>query len=170
MGKAPMQDEDEESSNNEDGKPTPRLVSPLTERLQLDADVAAGPLSSTITDNPRQCVAAELNKISLGTDGVIAATRECSMAEEGQQWSLSTPSTNLDKRHNHTRKEKTSGKRADSPMPAPQVRPKRVGPPGASLAEQLMYLGFDDRQCEEASHRCLSIEAAMEYLASERVT
>mmetsp|Transcript_128489 Transcript_128489/g.363642 ORF Transcript_128489/g.363642 Transcript_128489/m.363642 type:complete len:486 (-) Transcript_128489:97-1554(-) len=167
-------EEDEESSNNEDGKPTPRLVSPLTERLQLDADVAAGPMSSVPADHPRQDRdrATGATKISCGTGSVIAATRECSMAEDdhqSEQWSLSAPATKVDARRNI--EAEAAARASNSPLASsPLLRHRRVGPPGASLSEQLMYLGFDDRQCEEASHRCLSIEAAMEYLASEQST
>jgi pimeloyl-ACP methyl ester carboxylesterase len=42
--------------------------------------------------------------------------------------------------------------------------------PGATLIEQLLYLGFDQSQCEAAAKHCQSIEVAVEWLSSQRAT
>lgn len=46
----------------------------------------------------------------------------------------------------------------------------RVGGGCHKLAEDLVFLGFEEALCEKASHRCLTLEAAIDYLSSEHVT
>lgn len=43
-------------------------------------------------------------------------------------------------------------------------------PPGASIHQQLLYLGFEQAQCDQAAKQCLSVEAAVEWLSSQRAT
>jgi len=67
-----------------------------------------------------------------------------------------------------------------APVPARDVAPavdkanpsakRSVEPPGTSLMEQLQYLGFEQAQCESAARQCLSVEAAVEWLSSQRAT
>jgi len=45
-----------------------------------------------------------------------------------------------------------------------------VAPPGASIVEQLLYLGFEQGQCETAAKQNLTLEAAVEWLSSQRAT
>jgi len=47
---------------------------------------------------------------------------------------------------------------------------KVAEPPGANMVEQLLYLGFEQVQCETAAKQCLSIDAAVEWLSSQRAT
>merc|ERR1719188_2505887 len=83
-------DKDDDESSNEEGKPTPRLVSPLTERLQLDADVAAGPASSALSEAnlPRRkhSLALELTKIGFSTEAAVQAAQQCSNVEDALEW------------------------------------------------------------------------------------
>mmetsp|Transcript_81081 Transcript_81081/g.173362 ORF Transcript_81081/g.173362 Transcript_81081/m.173362 type:complete len:544 (+) Transcript_81081:204-1835(+) len=230
---ASVREEDEESSNNEDGKPTPRLVSPLTERLQLDADVAAGPISSALSDGkiPRHkhTMAMELTKMGFGSEAVVKATRECSSVEDGLEWLLKQPmevfanveegppagardhgppgETVMDdfedtegpssilrpptKPPSGASSSAASGQatvgKAQNRKPVPKpaspatavdgskassARPKLKppGPAGQSLSEQLHYLGFSPEECDMASRRSLSLEAAMEWLTAQEVT
>lgn len=46
----------------------------------------------------------------------------------------------------------------------------QVGPPGATLNQQLLYLGFEASSSEAAARRCLSLEAAMEWLGARQIT
>lgn len=48
--------------------------------------------------------------------------------------------------------------------------PATADPPGGSIIEQLLYLGFEQAQCEQAAKQCLSLEAAVEWLSSQRAT
>lgn len=43
-------------------------------------------------------------------------------------------------------------------------------PPGASMVDQLLYLGFEQEQSQQAAKQCLSVEAAVEWLSSQRAT
>mmetsp|Transcript_148661 Transcript_148661/g.477356 ORF Transcript_148661/g.477356 Transcript_148661/m.477356 type:complete len:550 (-) Transcript_148661:70-1719(-) len=204
--------EDDDEASDEEGKPTPRLVSPLTERLQLDADSAAGPVPSALTaaniPRSRMALAMELAKMGFGTETVVQAARECSTLEDALDWLHRHPSGTL---MSHYEVGRPAGRRSPAmsiegggsspsvavrklaqppprpaspcspPAPAaasalardaspPPGPPRRVGPPGASLAQQLRFLGFSDAEVDSASKRSLSLEAAMEYLYSQRVT
>lgn len=192
------QDEDDEGSNNEDGRPTPRLVSPITERLQLDADGAAGPVSSALFDAkvPRRkyALAMELTKIGFGTEAVVQATRQCSTVEDALEWLHQQPgdvfagyeaappagrvAPTEDNDRTVIKGAVVASERARPPggppkpqPPLPSIAPsRRVGPPGATLAQQLLFLGFREDECDAASKRCLTLEAAMDWLSAQRVT
>lgn len=211
--------EEEDDSSNEDpsqdGRPTPRLVSPISERLQLDADVAAGPVSSALSEAkvPRKKfpLAMELTKIGFSTEAVVEATRQCSTVEDALDWLHKQQQSGdaffaLDMRPpegrvppamevaagaaergyaaerarppprappppqpQHLQQQQPQPRSQLCPRPVPSG-PRRVGPPGATLAQQLRFLGFSDAEVDAASRRCLTLEAAMEWLAMQRVT
>jgi len=205
-------EKDEEESSNEDGKPTPRLVSPLTERLQLDADVAAGPVGSALSEAnvPRRkhALAMELTKIGFSTEAAVQATTQCSTIEDALEWLHKHPSDAFSRYEmgppqgrvapGSEASEASASSKATTdrarqqpqPPPKPKVPPKptaaadppqvtssgppprlrRVGPPGASLAQQLHFLGFNEAEVDAAIKRSLSLEAAMEWLSAQRVT
>mmetsp|Transcript_100552 Transcript_100552/g.260277 ORF Transcript_100552/g.260277 Transcript_100552/m.260277 type:complete len:542 (-) Transcript_100552:43-1668(-) len=214
-------EKDDDESSNEEGKPTPRLVSPLTERLQLDADVAAGPVSSALSEAnlPRRkhALALELTKIGFSTEAAVQAATQCSSVEDALEWLHQHPTEALSRYEmgppqgrvapGEAVEASASSKAADrarqpqsqpqsqpqpQPPPKPQAPPKppgivepsadasppagppprarRVGPPGASLAQQLRFLGFSEAEVDAAIKRSLSLEAAMEWLSSQRVT
>jgi hypothetical protein len=50
------------------------------------------------------------------------------------------------------------------------VAGRTLDPPGATLVEQLLYLGFELAQSEEAAKQCRTLEAAVEWLSSQRAT
>lgn len=53
--------------------------------------------------------------------------------------------------------------------PASTPQPRRSPPPG-SLQERLSNLGFQEQECEDASRRCLSMEAAMDFFQARQVS
>lgn len=191
--------EDDEDSGG-DGKATPRLVSPLTECLQLDVEGAAlSPdlLNSHVPKRKHQ-LAKELAKMGFRTEAILGAVQHAETVEEGLEWLLRQPGEapcEVDNRpptgardHNMaemspcsdkaspTRSTGTREERSlpsvpvpESPMPPAPPPPGRL-PPGANLAEQLLFLGFDENHTDAASKRCLTIDAAMEYFSSNSVT
>lgn len=184
---------DEESSGDGDGKPTPRLVSPLTERLQLDAHAAVGSISRAFLDGniPRRKhqMALELAKMGFGAEAVLAATRHADTVEDALEWLLKQPRDAFCKVENRLPADAQDGRPTDSSpararetrqaqgtpdssSPEPPLPPPPAArlPPGANLAEQLLYLGFDEMHTDAASKRCLTIDAAMEYFSTQRVT
>jgi len=48
--------------------------------------------------------------------------------------------------------------------------PRRRITPDGNLSEQLLLLGFDENHTDLASKRCLTMEAAMEFMAQQQVT
>jgi dienelactone hydrolase len=50
------------------------------------------------------------------------------------------------------------------------VSARTLDPPGGSLVEQLRYLGFELAQSEAAAKQCRTLEAAVEWLSSQRAT
>lgn len=132
------------SSQDAEDKGTPRLVSPLTERLHLDADSGAGPAV-----NPKKPSSSSSSKV-----GGAKAPRVQPSCEAAQRC-------------------EAEDRRRPSQPPRPPTKGGfsggRLGP-GASLAQQLRYLGFNEAECELASRRCLTLEAAMEWLTDQRVT
>mmetsp|Transcript_24515 Transcript_24515/g.39288 ORF Transcript_24515/g.39288 Transcript_24515/m.39288 type:complete len:539 (-) Transcript_24515:141-1757(-) len=50
------------------------------------------------------------------------------------------------------------------------VSGRTLDPPGATLVEQLLYLGFEQAQSESAAKHCRTLEAAVEWLSSQRAT
>uniref|UniRef100_A0A7S1MDD3 Serine aminopeptidase S33 domain-containing protein n=1 Tax=Alexandrium catenella TaxID=2925 RepID=A0A7S1MDD3_ALECA len=85
-------DDEEDSSGGVDGKPTPRLVSPLTECLQLDPRGANVPMSADLLSRRvperKHHMARELAKMGFRTDAVLAAVHHSETVEEGLEWLL----------------------------------------------------------------------------------
>lgn len=180
-----LQKEDDEEED--DGTATPRFVSALTESLQLDADVAAGPMSSGHNrfSRDKDSLAIELIKLGFSPEAVAVAVSQFSTFEDAVQWLLehaaaqqaetdperSSPGASSSAHPEASRtadpSPRSQSPRAGSPLPPP---PRRVGPPGANLALQLQSLGFDPAQSEQAARRALSIEAALDWLVSQDTT
>mmetsp|Transcript_137855 Transcript_137855/g.428383 ORF Transcript_137855/g.428383 Transcript_137855/m.428383 type:complete len:518 (+) Transcript_137855:96-1649(+) len=193
---------EEDSAGEADGRPTPRLVSPLTERLQLDAERATGSLSAEVLEGHvparKHQLAAELAKMGFRTEAVLAAVKYTDTVEDALEWLLRQPGEakcKVDNRppagardhppgtaHGNTAEaseSRSTGTRERRPpprVPAPEAPappapppPGRL-PPGANLAEQLMFLGFDEMHTDAASKRCLTIDAAMDYFSTNSVT
>jgi len=140
---------DEDEDDSKDGIAAPRLVSPLTQRLEMDGQPEAfsqyesgppdGRVAPSASDSPR-------GTASSSVEPKPRSTRN-SPARPARE---STPRS--------------------TPPPALPGGGRRVGPPGATLALQLQYLGFNEVECDMASKRCLTLEAAMEWLSEQRVT
>jgi len=226
--------DDEESSGEDiDSTPTPRLVSLVTQQLQLEADSAAGPAVMSDMNLPKrkQHLAAELTKLGFSKEDTLRAMRECSTLEEALEWLGNHPSQALGAyemgppqgriapsecqdasevvtppsgvasgagsmaaqsrvRQQAPRAAAPSKAPPRPPPPSPPPPPSygsplcpsasdwrgskaamsRVGPPGASVYQQLRFLGFSDAECDMASKRSLTLEAAMEWLANQQVT
>jgi len=200
--------EEDDDEGNEDGNQAPRLVSPLTQRLDMDSGPEHGPENKALTeaDVPRRkhAMATELLEIGYSTDVVILASRQCSTTEDAIMWLNKQPgeafsnyesgppagrmaptaSEEGPRVHSSRSTHQPKCDRAKSAPPRPSPRstspPRasapsrvvgpRVGPPGASLSQQLRYLGFNESECDTASKRCLTLEDAMEWLAASRVT
>lgn len=235
---------DEDDGSDEDERPMPRLVVPLTDSLQLDADSAAGPVAASGSDSspsrgPRQQLDATSGQMARWTKqqklvaalvdmGVTVgsaqqAAKECSTVEEALGWlhmmpvevdllenyevgrpacrkALGGPGANYAEELRRAPSQlprppiaSSSGSTAPAsspnsaattapveagasspglvPLPATASPPRRVvGPPGPSLSQQLRSLGFGAGEVDEAAKRSLTLEAAMEYLASANVT
>merc|ERR1712061_58206 len=112
--------------------------------------------------------------MGFGKDAAIAATRQCSTAEEGLEWLLKQPAEAFGKMGPAQAPHDVSSALPipEKPVPPPMVPvlPKHVGPPGANLAEQLKFLGFGELQSDMASKSCLTIDTAMEWLTTQRVS
>eukprot|EP00416_Gambierdiscus_australes_P001372 CAMPEP_0171141852 /NCGR_PEP_ID=MMETSP0766_2-20121228/141344_1 /TAXON_ID=439317 /ORGANISM="Gambierdiscus australes, Strain CAWD 149" /LENGTH=490 /DNA_ID=CAMNT_0011605603 /DNA_START=68 /DNA_END=1541 /DNA_ORIENTATION=- len=177
---------EDESSGDGDGKPTPRLVSPLTERLQLDADVAAVSLNTGFLDTQvpkhKHQMAMELMKMGFGVEAVLTATKYYDSAEafckveacptaasqEQDASPIAAPEASLTVAAS-TRQARTLPDVPAPEPPGPPSPPRRLkAPASANLAEQLLHLGFDESQTNEASKRCLTVEAAMDYFSTQR--
>lgn len=189
------QDKDEEDGDGDASQP-PRLVSPLTERLQLDADSAAGPTSPpdmvTETIKHRQQLALDLTQLGFSQEAAALATQHGGTLEECLEWLLRQPGdefARIEPGRPGTRETGEAGipqngqgtsSRASSVSRLPQTKqaitevasspPRRRGNPAGKLSEQLLYLGFDEDQSNLASKRCLTMDAAMDFMAQQQVT
>lgn len=171
--------EDDECENSEDGK-TPRLESPIAESLHLDADVAAGPVSSAALSEARvpehkHAMAMELTKMGFGTAAVVQATRDCSTVDEALGWLLKQSGDapcRLETGPPAGRKAPGEPVKEPSP-PRPMLTPSAPmpkAPPGATLAQQLLFLGFNEDEVDAATRRSLDLEAAVDYLSGQQVS
>eukprot|EP00419_Tripos_fusus_P067391 CAMPEP_0172921124 /NCGR_PEP_ID=MMETSP1075-20121228/205305_1 /TAXON_ID=2916 /ORGANISM="Ceratium fusus, Strain PA161109" /LENGTH=503 /DNA_ID=CAMNT_0013781243 /DNA_START=47 /DNA_END=1556 /DNA_ORIENTATION=+ len=185
------QDKDED----DDGDGPPRLVSPLTERLQLDADSAAGPTSppdnvSEKTIKHRQQLALDLTRLGFGHEAAAQATHHGTTLEKCLSWILRQPGDEFARietgkpgtceaseagvRQNGQRTSSmassasTQLQRKQATMEVASSPPRRRGNPAGKLSEQLLYLGFDEDQSILASKRCLTMDAAMDFMAQEQ--
>jgi len=170
-----LEKENEEDGAGEgEGGPTPRLVSPLTERLELDAEATASSLSAEVLERsvPRQKhqLAAELAKMGFRTEAVLAAVKHAETVEEGLEWLMTQPGEASPPGATGARERPSPPEVPVPETPAPPPPPPGRLPPGANLAEQLQFLGFDERHTDAASRRCLTIDAAMDYLSANSVT
>lgn len=84
----------------------------------------------------------------------------------------------LEKRTSNSASQKGANRRHSQPPPSsvPGPAPPRsdplaaLMPPGATMLQQLRFLGFDEAQCQEASRHCGSAEAAVEWLGAQSAT
>jgi len=188
--------QDIEEDGGGDGKPTPGLVSPLTERLQLDAGRAAGPTRPpddvAATIRHRQQLATDLMRMGFGQAAAAQATQHGGTVQECLEWLSKQPGNELARIEpgragmchaskfgvqqpgkgslgraasaaNQSQRRQTGMEVASSP-------PRRRITPDGNLSEQLLLLGFDENHTDLASKRCLTMEAAMEFMAQQQVT
>jgi hypothetical protein len=84
------------------------------------------------------------------------------------------PIRDLPARAHPVEDEKAASKRIANTKGRFVALPTRGGgnlePPGETVVEQLLYLGFDQAQCETAAKQCQSLEVAVEWLSSQRAT
>jgi len=148
-------------------------------------------------DAKKTCaMAVELSKMGFGASAVARACHHCSNLEDAVEWLLKQPGEvfcNVEARPPAGQRDLGPGggfscpdgddPLVQSPVPGcgsqlskassgkkPDAGAKRVLPPGATIAEHLHFLGFSERECVEASRRCLTLEAALEYLATQEAT
>jgi len=190
------QDKDEDDSGDGDGSQPPRLVSPLTERLQFDADSAAGPTSppdkGTENIKHQQQMASDLTRLGFGQEAAELATQHGRTIEECLEWLLRQPGDEFariepgrpgtretgeagSRQNGRGTSSRASGvsKQSHRKQPITEVAsspPRRRGNPAGKLSEQLLFLGFNEDESDLASKRCLTMDAAMDFMAQQQVT
>lgn len=174
------EESDEEREKSDDRPPTARLAVPWAppERSIADRDLllaesatAFGGLTEQEARNRRD-LAKELVTMGFGPEIAAQGASKCSSVEEATQWiflhskaysqSVSqTPRTRASEQPPQSSQGTSSGNAGPRPL---------LVLPGGNLMEQLQYLGFDDETCASAASECRSVEAAVEWLASQRVS
>eukprot|EP00419_Tripos_fusus_P068738 CAMPEP_0172894204 /NCGR_PEP_ID=MMETSP1075-20121228/150338_1 /TAXON_ID=2916 /ORGANISM="Ceratium fusus, Strain PA161109" /LENGTH=542 /DNA_ID=CAMNT_0013749189 /DNA_START=1 /DNA_END=1626 /DNA_ORIENTATION=- len=175
-----------------DGKQTPRLVSPLTNGLRIDADSAAG--QALIHDEVagiighRQQLAIALMQMGFGQAAAAQATQHGRTVDDCLEWLLKQPDGRIEPGRAgmcNARKvgvqqtgQGSSGRASSAPkqsqhsqtrMEVASSQPRQSATAGGNLSEQLQFLGFAENHADLASKRCLTIDAAMEFMAQQQV-
>jgi len=190
-------DKDENDSGDGEGSQPPRLVSPLTEKLQLDADSAAGPTSSpeNVIEalKHRQQLAVDVARLGFSKEAAALATQHGGTLEECLEWLLRQPGDEFARiepgkpgtresgeagiwpkgRATSCSRASSASKQSHRKQNVTEVAaspPRRRGNPAGKLSEQLLFLGFDEDNSDLASKRCLTMDAAMDFMAQQQVT
>jgi hypothetical protein len=112
----------------------------------------------------------ELNNIGFTESFAAKAASKCRTIGEAVKWLLKRDDVvcEIEEAPPASRSTFAAGKSSKASEEA--LDPLLVGPPGASLEEQLQYLGFEKTKCRTAASKCTDLAAAAEWLAANNAT